>query len=263
MRQSTGQNNQNHRILAEASPASKLPREFWGVTWKKFRAAAVRLIKPGDRVLALVSGGPDSSAMAYWLSMLAQRRRFDLAIAHFDHTLRPEQAPGERRLVEGLAGRLGLPFYFRRLPVAGYAKTRRLSLEDAARRLRYRAAALIARRHGFTRVAAAHTLEEQAESVLINILRGGSLAGLCGCREQRPLSASGRILLVRPMLAVSKREALSFLESRDFIYVRDPMNHNPRFLRSRVRSEILPKLVELHPRALEHLSGLGEKLGVE
>ncbi|MBI4369007.1 MAG: tRNA lysidine(34) synthetase TilS [Elusimicrobia bacterium] len=238
------------------------PRLFWGTAWKQFRADALKLIASGDRVLAMVSGGPDSMAMAHWLALLLKKHQFQWAIAHFNHGLRPGAVLVFHQVRE-LAQRLNVSFYYRRLNVKGLLQKRRLSLEDAARRLRYREAHDLARRHGFNKIAAAHTLEEQAESVLLNILRGGSLQGLLGARPMRPVAARSRIMLIRPMLGTSKKILMEFLNSQKIVYDRDPMNDDPRFLRSRIRHELLPKLQELHPRALEHLSGLAFKLGVK
>lgn len=237
--------------------AQKVKKEFWGSSWKEFLAfnRRYRLILPGDRILALVSGGPDSMAMACWLSLLSKRAHFSLAILHFDHGLRPH-SDREARSVKKLAGALGVPFYQEKIPVLDLAKRKRKSLEDAGRILRYRRAQAWAKKLGFNKVASAHTLDEQAESVLLNVLRGGSLKGLAGARVSRPIVDGSKIRLIRPFLGSRKADLAAYLKEAGIPYFEDPSNRDPRFLRSRIRQELLPKLEELHPKALEHLANL-------
>ncbi|MBI4668622.1 MAG: tRNA lysidine(34) synthetase TilS [Elusimicrobia bacterium] len=206
-----------------------IANSFWGTTWKKFKSQAGRLIRPGDRILVLVSGGPDSTALAYWMHLLSKNIRFFWAIAHFDHRLRKESA-NEAAAVGRLAESLGVPFYLKRFDAGGFAGKRRLSLEDADRKLRYQAALFLAGTRRFNKVAAAHTLDEQAESVLLNIIRGGSLSGLLGARRVRPIIKGSKILLIRPMIRIPKSEVLNFLRQAGIAYFDDPMNHDPRFL---------------------------------
>lgn len=213
-------------------------------------------------MLALVSGGPDSTALAHWLALLSRQISFQWGIVHFDHGLR-DDSHQQAQAVRRLAGSLGTFFYLRKLPVAGLVKKRKTSIEHAARLLRYREAARLARRLNINKVATAHTLEEQAESILINILRGGSAAGLLGARAARPIFYGSKIKLIRPMVHIRKKEVLEFLDAGGIPYFRDPMNSDPRFLRARVRAELLPKLTELHPKALQHITGLAEKFGVK
>lgn len=232
-------------------------RAFFGTTWKKFLAFNKEhaLIQPGDRILALVSGGPDSTALACWLALLSKRVPFEWGILHFNHGLRAASEK-EAQSVRKLASRLGVPFYTENIEVAKLAQEDRRSLEDAGRKLRYEAAEALARKERFNKAAVGHTLNEQAESVLINILRGGALKGLKGASISRPVFKGSKIRLIRPMLGVLKEEALAYLKTEGIKYHQDPSNRDPRFLRSRVRHELLPKLKELHPRAVEHFAGI-------
>ena len=236
---------------------SKPGKRFWGTTWKKFIGAIddFNLIVPGDRVLAMVSGGPDSTAMAYWLGLFAQRVPFSFAIAHFDHGLRKDSRV-DVKLVQALAKRLNAKVYCRKLPVRRFADSKSKSLEDAGRILRYRFAEEIAKKGNFNKVVTAHTMDEQAESVLLNMLRGGSREGLGGARMIRKIRPGSKVLLIRPMLRVTKREILDYLETAKISYVQDPTNRDPRFLRNRIRLEVIPKLCELNPKAIEHLAKL-------
>ena len=198
--------------------------------------------------------------MACWLGLLARERGFFLSLAHFNHGLRAHSAKAEA-LAQGLAERLNAPFVSVKIAVQNAAERRGQGLEDAGRFLRYREAARLATRLGACKIAVAHTMEEQAESVLINILRGGSAQGILGARTERPLLPGSKLKLIRPMLEIRKDEAIRFLKDNRIVYFDDPMNRDPRFLRSRIRHELLPKLIELHPKAVEHFARLKRRLG--
>jgi len=109
-------------------------------------------------------------------------------------------------------------------------------------------------------VATAHTLDEQAESVLLNLIRGGSVNGLLGARSSRKIREGSAVLLIRPLIQVTKKDALDFLQTAKIAYRRDPTNRDLKFLRNRIRLRVLPKIAELHPHALEHLAQIGAKL---
>lgn len=236
----------------------RFSNRFWGRVWTRFRDQARLLIQPSDRVLAMISAGPDSTAMAYWLHFWSRERGFSLRLVYMDHGLRrPDRALA---LAQDLSRRLGVELDVIKIPMKATARKRGMGLEEAGRFLRYRAALALARRRRCNKVAAGHTLDEQAETVLLNILRGGSSEGLKGARPQQWLPASKepgpKVQLVRPMLKVRKAEILEFLKANQISYFDDPMNQDPRFLRARIRHEILPKLCELHPHAAEHFAGL-------
>ena len=195
------------------------------------------LIPPGGRVLAAVSGGPDSVAMARALRVLPAR----LELAHVDHGNRPIAA--ERGLVEALARRLGCPFHALRCAPRSVSEA---DLRDA------RYGALLAL--GADRVATGHTASDQAETVLMRLLRGAGTAGLAGIPVRR-----GSI--VRPLLQVTREEVLAFLREVGQPWCEDPTNADRDLLRNRVRIELLPRLVaDFQPRIAERLVTLAETL---
>jgi tRNA(Ile)-lysidine synthase len=206
--------------------------------------AAHRLCEPGDRVLAAVSGGPDSMALLHALWELRQRLGITLEVATIDHGLRPE-ARREAELVRERAAALELPFHLVRVDV-----TRRgASLQDAARTARLHALEELAGRRGARRVALGHQADDQAETVLFRIVRGSGLPRLAGIPYRRPP-------FIRPLLDVWRAEVLRYLRRRSIPFAQDPSNADLRFARARIRHNILPVLAAENPRVAEALVAL-------
>ncbi|HVE14966.1 MAG TPA: tRNA lysidine(34) synthetase TilS [Elusimicrobiota bacterium] len=212
------------------------------------------LLRRGDRVLAAVSGGPDSVCLAHRLARLSGPRGLRVELIHFDHGLRGEAARRDERFCRALAERLGLPYHARQLPVARAARAQRRSLEDAGRVLRYRALASEARRLGLDTVAVGHHLDDQAETLILHLLRGTKAKGLAGIPPSRPLADGVR--LVRPLLGISRADVLTYLRAYGLRFRRDASNREERFTRNWVRLRILPILESRSPRLREHLAAL-------
>ena len=217
---------------------------------------ANRLLERGDRVLIGVSGGPDSVALLHLLVGLKDDARIRLAVAHVDHQLRPD-SQDDAEFVAGLARRWGLPVAVIRRDVRHASDARGLSLEDRARRVRYAAFQEIAREQGTTRLALAHTADDQAETVLMRLLRGCGLTGLAGIPMTRSL---GDVTIIRPLLGVWREEVLGYLRLHRLSCRQDPTNQDPRFLRNRIRHELLPLLErEYNPQLKPLLNQLAEQ----
>jgi tRNA(Ile)-lysidine synthase len=172
-------------------------------------------------------------------------RAWRLRVAHLDHALRPDSAD-DAAFVADVAAALGLPCEVRRTDVAGRANERGISLEEAGREARYAFLEELAERDG-AEVATAHTLDDAAETVLINLLRGSGLAGARGIPARR-----GRV--VRPLLGERRAALRNMLDAAGLAHLEDPSNADPAFLRNRVRAELLPLLEELRPGATEQLA---------
>ncbi len=152
-----------------------------------------------------------------------------------------------------------IPFFSARVSVRGRAAARAESLEEAARRARYAALLRIARTKGFTSVATGHTADDQAETVLMRLAGGSGLWGLAGIPAVRN---EANVRIIRPLLGISKRDILAALRRAGASYRTDPSNRSARFLRNRVRRELLPLIKErLNPRSSEHLADLAEDAG--
>ena len=197
--------------------------------------AAQPLFTPGSRVLVGVSGGADSMALVHLLAALGEEWRLTLVAAYVDHGLRPEETPAERACVQAAADRLGIGCETASIDVAGSARAQRISLEHAARELRYRALADIGRRLGCDWLAVGHTADDQVEEVLLRLLRGAGRKGLAGMQPR-----SGRV--IRPLLGVRKAELLAYLADKGLDFCTDSSNTDRRFLRNRIRHHLLPLL---------------------
>lgn len=213
-----------------------------------------RLLAPGDRVLAAVSGGPDSVCLAHHLGRLADRRGLRIALIHFDHGLRGVEARRDQAFVQSLAARLGLPLICRALAVRRTAASERRSLEDAGRTLRYRALAEEARRGNFNKVAVGHQLDDQAETVLLHLLRGTKAKGLAGIPPSRSLAPG--VTLIRPLLAIPRADVRAYLKAYGLRHRTDRSNAEERFTRNWVRRRVIPMLERRSPRIKEHLATL-------
>jgi tRNA(Ile)-lysidine synthase len=197
-------------------------------------------IAPNAELVLAVSGGPDSMAL---LHGAAAAGRWQLTVAHLDHALRPQSAD-EAAFVAGAAAALGQPFESRRTDVAALARAEGRSIEDAAREARYRFLEDVAPDGAL--IVTAHTADDAAETVLLNLLRGSGLGGVRGIPARR-----GRI--VRPLLAERRAMLRGLLDEAGIVYRLDPSNADPAFLRNRVRAELLPLLEELRPGAVERI----------
>ena len=192
------------------------------------------LIDSGSRVLAAVSGGPDSTALLSILSHLSSELQFELAAAYFDHRIRTESVR-ERGAVERFASSLGIQVFVGSKDVPSKARTGRLGLEEAARNERYRFLEETAREYGAGAVALGHTRDDQVETVLHRILRGTGWRGLTGMQPRRGI-------FIRPLLDCGRQELIMHLRSRGISYVIDSSNRNNKFYRNRIRNRLLPYL---------------------
>jgi tRNA(Ile)-lysidine synthase len=190
-----------------------------------------RLLAPGDRVVVAVSGGPDSVALLHALTGLRADYGLVLTVGHVHHGLRAD-ADRDAAFVTDLAARLEWPAVVERVDVPGRPGR---SSETAARVARYAALDRIARRAGATRIAFAHTADDQAETVLMRLLQGAGPRGLAGIPVRR-----GR--LVRPLLDVDRAAVLDYLAGAGLDWVEDETNQDLKMLRNRIRHETLPLL---------------------
>ena len=202
----------------------------------------------GSSLVVAVSGGPDSLALVHALHALRHDLGLRLHAAHLDHGLRPEASAEDADFVRETMRTLRVPLTLHKLDVAEFSRQRRLSLEDAARRLRYEFLSKVAADEGADAVAVAHTLDDQAETVLMHILRGSGLTGLRGMQADSTRSVSGRTLrLFRPLLSVPKSQTLAYCAENGLEPRFDESNLSPQFTRNRVRLDLIPSLEEFNP----------------
>ena len=218
-----------------------------------FRAALVEHVDRGDRVLVAVSGGADSVALLHLIVGFARGFPVELVVAHLDHGLRRGSA-ADRRFVEKLARRLDLPVESARRDV-GRERRKDESPAEAARRVRRKFLLETAKRVKARFIATGHHLDDQAETVLMRLVRGVGPAALAG------MAPAGPGPFLRPLLSLSRDDLRRYLERRGLDYREDPSNRDRRFDRNRTRHELMPLLAEgLNPRAAEHLVRAAERL---
>ena len=219
-------------------------------------------------LLAAVSGGADSLAMLHSLHTVAQSVGFRLAVSHLNHGLRGAEADDDAAFVRTEAARLGLPYFEARADVADYARTAKLSTEDAARRARHAFFYQAMAAWGGGMVALAHTLDDQAETMLLHLLRGSGLDGLRGMRARtelppydlqviesaaltfdfavQPDAIANRLQVVRPILTCSRAETEAACAARGLAPRHDSSNSDPHYARNRVRHNVVPALAAFY-----------------
>ena len=195
------------------------------------------VVGAGGRVVVAVSGGPDSTALLHSLRRVATSANLELVAAHLDHGLRPSSGR-DAAAVSKLAAELGVPLVSRR------SRTGRS--EDQARRARHAFLADVAASHEANTVALGHTADDQAETVLLHLVRGSGLEGIAGI-------ASREGLRLHPMLEVTRAEVETYCDREGLSPVIDPTNADPAYTRNRVRAELVPLLETFNPRARQAL----------
>lgn len=224
------------------------------------------LLQPGEGVVVGLSGGPDSVVLLDVLRRLAEPLELNLHVAHLHHNIRGAEADGDAEFVARLAAQWGLPCTVERVDIPEIARRERLALEETARRARYAFFARLARQVGAQKIAVGHNADDQAETVLMHLLRGAGLAGLRGMLPLRPLreyrllpdAAASDLQLIRPLLATPRAAIEAHCAAQGLSPRFDRSNLDTTFFRNRLRHEVLPYLEGLSPHFGERLHHLAE-----
>jgi tRNA(Ile)-lysidine synthase len=212
----------------------------------------------GTRLLVGVSGGADSVALLRGLLILRPAWSLTVTAMHLNHRLRGADSDADAAWVRTLCERHDVTVRVREFDVAAEAASRGIGIEEAARDARYRFLEQVAAEFGCTHVAVAHTADDQVETILHHVIRGTSLAGLCGIPWHRPLGDD--LVLVRPLLDVTRQDVLEFLRHHGQDFRADVSNFDAAFTRNRIRNELLPRLrVEFNPQIDDALRRLGRQ----
>jgi tRNA(Ile)-lysidine synthase len=207
--------------------------------------AMYKMIRRGDRLIVAVSGGPDSVCLLSILDEVRHELGVGLIVVHFDHGLRPKEDGAETLFVKSMARSLDLPF--ETASASPDIRQSGSSLEERARHARYAFLQETAKKFSAQKIAVGHNLNDQAETVMMRLLRGSGPAGLSGIpplREEK---------IIRPLIDVSRVEIEGYLQDRGLKYMTDPTNLEPLYMRNRIRLELLPRLAQYQPRILEIL----------
>ena len=235
------------------------------------------LVSPGEMVVVAVSGGADSVCLLHVLAKWRKGLGINLHIAHLNHQLRGIESEADARYVSDLAGSLGIPVTIDRQDVAAYRLARNLSVEEAARELRYALFARVAGEVGAKRIAIGHTRDDQVETIVMHIVRGTGITGLCGLTPCSPMAydnqgregnlegeeppmpltprviaspdSSGRsnLLIIRPLLDITREETKSYCQEYQLDARIDSSNVSLSFFRNRIRLQLLPQLRQYNP----------------
>lgn len=236
------------------------------------RHAAARLpdlLAPGRRLLVGYSGGQDSTCL---LHALAQRD-LDVVAAHVDHGVRPESTDQAQQAVE-IARSFGVTCHVRRIDLGAYQATTGWGVQQAARAARYQVLASVVSETQAAALMVAHTADDQAETVLLNLLRGAGLAGLAGMRLDETLDPTrlgpplpegerGRVRVARPLLRVSRATTLAYCHDLRLPRVDDPSNQSRAYTRNRVRLDLLPVLEGFNPAIRDVLARTADLVAEE
>ncbi|MCM8782915.1 MAG: tRNA lysidine(34) synthetase TilS [Candidatus Omnitrophica bacterium] len=217
-----------------------------------------RLINKDDRIVVGVSGGPDSVALLYILNSLRKEFHLSLHVAHLNHMLRPDSSR-EEKFVEDLALSLGLPYSCTSINVKELSRFG--SVEDIGRKVRLAYLFKVARDLKTKKIALGHNFDDQAETILMRILRGAGLYGLIGILPKREIFG---FTIIRPLLCLMRREIISYLKRRKLKFCQDYTNLEDMYLRNRIRHHLLPLLErEYNKNIRKVLVNMSESIGYD
>lgn len=211
-----------------------------------------KLIDEKDTIIVATSGGPDSQFLTYLLYEIKEKYKINIVLAHLNHLHRKE-AYLDEQLVEKTANELGLKVFVRHESMDNYAKEMKISPEDAGRKLRYSFLREISEGYENFKIATGHNKDDQAETVLMRMIRGSGLDGLCAMDYK-----NGDI--IRPILSFSKKEIIEFLDQNNIPYALDKTNFHNDYTRNYIRNEIIRELETINPNVSDSLFTLSQTL---
>lgn len=210
-----------------------------------------KMVRAGENILVAVSGGADSVALLDVLILLAPGYGIELGVAHVNHALRGAAADGDAAFVAGLARQRNLPFFDTRVDIGAHRQSHRVSTEEAGRQLRYAFLNKVADDRGYTKIALGHQRDDNAELVLMFLLRGSGPRGLGGI----PPTRGHRI--IRPLIDATRAQVMAYLGTAKLTYTSDATNTDRRYLRNRIRHDLLPLLrADYNPQISRSLTRL-------
>ena len=200
------------------------------------------LIELGDKILVALSGGPDSVFLLHFLLKYRKKYGIEIGAMHVNHMIRGEEANKDEKFCRKLCLKLGVDYHTVKRNVPSFAKTNKISIEEAAREIRYKELTKIQKNFFYDKIATAHNCSDNAETVFLNLIKGTGLKGLSGIPIRREN-------IIRPILSISKDEILEYLKKNKVEYLIDKTNLSNIYERNFVRNEIFPQIKKyLNPK---------------
>jgi tRNA(Ile)-lysidine synthase len=191
------------------------------------------LLSAGEKILVALSGGPDSVFLLHFLNKFKKKYKIEIGAAHINHLLRGEDSERDELFCKTICDELSIPFYLFRKDIKTYSKKNKMSLESAGRKIRYEFFEKISKTNQYDKIVTAHNADDNAETVLLNLIKGTGIKGIAGI----PLR---RINIVRPILSLTKKEILNYLDKYQFEYRVDESNLSNDFERNFLRNKVIP-----------------------
>ena len=204
------------------------------------------LINEGDKIVIGVSGGSDSITLLYLLNKYKEKFKIKLYVCHINHKIRKDSTIDEQ-YVENMCSKMNVPFYKKRVQVEQIAKENKMGTEEAGRIIRYEFFREIAKKENANKIAIAHNMNDNAETMLLNLIRGTGLSGLEGITPKENN-------IIRPLINSKKTDINNFCKENNIEYKIDSTNKQNIYRRNIIRNEVLPKLEEINPSIVETLS---------
>ena len=191
------------------------------------------LINKNDKILIALSGGPDSVFLLHFLNNFKRRFKIELGALHVNHRLRGNNADDDEKFCKKICKELGIEYFSVKKNVKSFATRKKISLEEAGREIRYSVLKSIAAQNKYNKIATAHNANDNAETVLLNLIKGTGIKGISGIAVKRNN-------IIRPVICLNKDEILNFLEQRKLNYKIDETNFSSDYERNFIRNEIIP-----------------------
>jgi len=212
------------------------------------------LVSPGDKIVVGVSGGADSIALLQVLHLFSKTKNYDLVVAHVNHMARGDESYADAEFVKDTAEKFGLPFFLKEIDVENKKVQFKKSFQEAARLIRYQFFDEILKDVGGNKIALGHSADDRVETILMNIIRGSGLKGLAGIPQVR-----GNI--IRPFWEFYRKDLENYLEENKILFRDDLSNKDSKYLRNRIRHELIPNLESYNPNIKKRLQEMSEIVG--
>ena len=223
--------------------------------WEKFKKNIIdnKLVVSGDKILLAVSGGADSMVMASLFLMLTKILNIELVVVNFNHNLRKESVK-EAKIVKKFISSLNIECVLKTLSTKEYAKKNNISIETAGRQLRYLGLEEVAKEYKCNKIATAHNMNDNAETVIMWLLRGTGTEGLTGIPMTRKISKN--ISIIRPLLPISRDLIDEYAKIKQIKFCTDKSNFKCDYTRNKIRLKLIPQLKEINPSVIDHIYNL-------